>query len=149
MTDAENYAKYQKYKNKYIQLKRQQKEKHYVTDQGIYIYYNEINFEDLSPSDITFDPTKNAKDKVLVINDVSAFDQFTKLYCDANFEQRYVFIKWDKVMCNYRGFYLNQDNALLKLMAYDMYNYKDRHMFTSWWSKEYANITSKVIIFNK
>lgn len=142
--------KYEKYKYKYNNLKNkllEPKEKYFTTAQGYTIYYHEIYPESLTPDDITHDPSSPNKDKILVINDVTSFDTFTKIFGDANFNGQFMFIKWEKVANNFCGFYLNQDDKIFKLISYYSYNYKNKHLFTSWWSNEY--FSSKVIIFHK
>src|SRR5690606_10013987 len=64
------------------------------------------------------------RDKILLIHSVENFDHFTNKYGDINFNQTYIFINWDRVAKDYKGFYLDQDSRELYLRRHSMAVYK-------------------------
>lgn len=157
---SNNRHRYYKYKAKYLELRnklnlnlsRQKSDKimkTFETHDGYRVPYHEEYLENISPELIINDPTKGSLnfDKILIINTVEAFDIFTKLYCKEVFDQKYMYVRWEHVAKNFRGFYIDRNNKELYLERYDMCNYKDKDMFDSWWSKEFDN--TNVVIFDK
>lgn len=154
-TDEYEY-KYNKYKNKYIKLRREIEEKlqntkkikkTFETYDGYRIPYHEEYIENIPETLITKNPAKRSN-KILVIDTVEAFDTFTKLYAKEVFDKKYMYVRWERVAQNFMGFYINRNNKTLYLERYDIHNYKDKDMFDSWWRKELSNEVN-VIIFDK
>lgn len=93
------------------------------------------------------------KEKILKIKTIADFDTFTSEYGDLypyklnvgdTIENKYfLFIKWDKVAAEYKGFYINEGLASDRFnMAY----FKD-NLYDSWWSNEYMVSNANVVIF--
>ena len=115
-----NYKqKYYKYKSKYIRLKHLQSGgdvigtyslnnenyKSVRTKMGkIYSYY-EKSIGQIPKDQQTNDLRKPDKSKILVIDSIKIFDIFTGKYGDLIDDELY--IKWDKVREDYKGFYIN------------------------------------------
>lgn len=141
--------KYNKYKYKYLKLKKLKggnNQKSFETYEGMIVPYHEEYIENIPDSLITYDPSKPSN-KILVINNIEAFDLFTKYYAKDIFEKKIMYVRWDRVAKNFLGFYIDRSNKSLYLQRYDMHNYKDKDIFQSWWSREYHNVN--VIVFDK
>jgi len=87
--------------------------------------------------------------KILIIQDIDSFDEFTEKYGllgsdDEDEENEFIYIKWNKVADQYKGFYLNVG---LSSERYSTATYKDKS-YISWWENEYKLI-SGVIIFEE
>lgn len=133
--------RYLHYKNRYLELKSEQilkskKPNVLKTDEGNFISYTVQTVNSIKEEDFTEDVRKPNRDKILKINSVSTFDLFTKKYGGYNKIYKHLYIKWDSVRKDYKGFYLNKSNINLKLRR------EDKAMLAtfqvgSWWSNEY------------
>lgn len=149
--------KYYKYKKKYINLKRKNYMKrqsegfsipgknHIGIKDSSRVEIKRKNYKDINREEFTQDLNNKNKNKILVINDIKSFDKFTDKYADIYEDSLY--INWDKVANDFKGFYLETGN----LDESDLYNnrfidaiYKG-NVYTSWWDYEYYE--DDVILF--
>ncbi len=161
------YNKYKKYKQKYLELKQlkqvhqfggsQHNIVHYNTKANNYIsYYMEL-YGAINKDDFTTDMRKPDKTKILLINSDFLFDIFTNKYGGItpyynpyyeypDINQHSIYINWDKVAKDYKGFYLEHTDNKLSLLrkSYASYN---KIRLTSWWLNEYERFGTGVIIF--
>ena len=167
MTDY--YHKYLKYKQKYINIKQ-----NYIEQTGgksknnpmtfvkktrknnYFSFYTIPPFK-LIQEEITNDMRKPDKTKILVIDSGFIFDIFTNKYGgiapyyhymferpDPNYHS--IYINWDEVANDYKGFYINEQNKDLYFANHDYATYK-KNILPSWWIKEYDNYGKDVMIF--
>lgn len=78
---------------------------------------------------------KPNKNKILQVNSLDEFDEFTERYggiTELN-DDTVIYIKWDKVQENYKGLYVNHG------LYEDRYNtaYYEANVYNSWWKLEY------------
>jgi hypothetical protein len=154
--------KYMKYKLKYMKLKNTSINqsggenigiymadgKHYrshtTLDGKMYSYYEkEIN--KIDKDEITQNLKRPEPDKILVVDTIALFDHLTSKYGSLNKTFDIIYIRWDKLKEDYKGFYLDQNNDLaMERRSHAMFKYK---RYISWWGNEYR--AQNVIIFNK
>ena len=147
---------YKKYKSKYLNLKKQigngyttgfyeQNGKKYIsfkTENGNYISIYEEPIENFKLDDQTNNLKKPNPTKIITINTIDQFDHFTTKYGSLT-RDKIIYINWEKVSKDYKGFYLNKSKELY-LQRHDFAMYK-MNRYPSWWSYEYNFIN--VIIF--
>jgi len=144
-----NYRqKYFKYKKKYLKLLESGYQKNgkyydvYKTIDGNFMsYYRDSG---LDKYQITDDLRKPNRSKILVIDSIKVFDFFTQKYGVVHDDA--VYIKWNKVSNDYKGFYLNQENKNLFFERHDHIIFKFRRL-KSWWSNEYNFVG--ILIFDQ
>lgn len=163
-----NKHKYQKYKGKYLNLKKEIKIKrsfnldvdlkggsesdknddtkfeYLGTIQIVPIY--KIEFISVNEIDLYKDSTKPNRDKILYINDIEQFDNFTDKY--GGIENDFIYIKWEEVSKDFKGFGLDTDsgNDLYKRFRTAIYKGNE---YNSWWEFEYDVDLEDVIIFDR
>jgi hypothetical protein len=121
---------------------------------GAYFSYYKDFLLNIDENDKTTNLHKPDKDKVLVIDSTYLFDYFTNKYGqlkrggfrDGEYIETTIFIDWDKVANDYKGFYLDYENEELRLFRYSRAVLK-RKQFLSWWQNEYH--FKNVLIFSK
>lgn len=106
--------------------------------------FREVPFKDINSEDIILDPRKPNKNKVLYINDLRSFNAFTSKY--GRYDTWNLFVAWDQVANDFKGFYLNVDNKELFLNVYAKARKGDYRM-GSWWANEYEGLVSGVMMF--
>lgn len=94
--------------------------------------------EDVDDDEFTKLSFEPQKDKILLIDNIDSFDNFTEKYGklgsnDIDNDKEYLYIKWDKVAEDYNGFYLNPG---LNKERYNIAFYKGK-TYPSWWEYEY------------
>lgn len=153
--------KYHKYKSKYNKLKENsfaigyfnndgKHYKTYKTDNGNIFSFNEVSLNKLNNYETTNNSIIRRKDKILFIDTIKDFDIFTKKYGlpkKVGNQFHHVFIQWDKVSENFKGFYLNGDNKELYIERHDNIMFKNKFMLKSWWSMDYDKITKNIMLF--
>lgn len=157
--------KYEKYKNKYLQSKYNNKSdfigggsidgyyyknniqyKTFKTDENKYISYYEENINTINDTDITKELKKPNPTKILVIDNIDSFNHFTNKYGQYGKDLETIYIQWDRVLNDYKGFYLDQTNNNLIIQRHQ-YAYYKQYRLDSWWSYEYKPYG--VMIFDK
>ena len=88
-----------------------------MTDSGATFSFYEKSIGEIKSENKTKDIRFWSPTKVLVIDTVHLFDQFTNKYGSLKIDSRdyahnQIIINWDKVVRDYRGFYLDQTNDL-------------------------------------
>lgn len=146
----DNYKnKYAKYKKKYMDLKSlsqsttiglfkkgNQNYRTLLSDTGGLYHFKEKSIGDIKKEDITKDVRIRDKSKVLVIDAVHNFDQFTNKYGMLKFDGQLI-IRWELVARDYKGFYLDKNDEL-KLARYSKAIIGTiPRQYKSWWSYEY------------
>lgn len=116
----------------------------YRTKESRIFSFREIPFRDVEKNDITADPRKPNKDKVLYINDLRSFNAFTGKY--GRYDTWNLFVAWDEVANDFKGFYLNVDNKDLFLNVYAKAR-KGPYRMGSWWAYEYEGLATGVMLF--
>jgi len=106
--------------------------------------FREVPFRDVKKEDIITDPRRPNKDKVLYINDLRSFNAFTGKY--GRYDTWDLFIAWDEVANDFKGFYLNVDNKELFLNVYAKAR-KGPYRMGSWWAHEYEGLVHGVMMF--
>lgn len=143
----EKEYKYKKYKKKYLQLKTitenglgigmYKKDKNLFkslrTDSGKLFSFYERSIGDVTENELTKKIKANSN-KILIIDSILLFDQFTNKYGKLN-KDDVIYIQWDLVKRDYKGFYLNRSKEL-KLVRYS-YAILNNHRHKSWWKHEY------------
>jgi hypothetical protein len=110
--------------------------------------FKEEPFSKFDKYDLTSNTKKPDKTKILYINDEETFDWFSLKY--AQYDQFHMYVEWDKVAMDYKGFYLNKDNKDLYLRKHGTARKGSMGKFrsTSWWVHEYDKLTYNVMIFD-
>jgi len=112
-----------------------------------------FSFRLVNPRDIDFkrdttnDTRKPNKDKIMYINDRDTFDWFTFKY--GMYDKYHMYIAWDRVANDYKGFYLNRKNKSLYLDRYEIARKGSQGKFRmkSWWAHEYEKMPSSIWMF--
>ncbi len=96
------------------------------------------NISEFNSNDFVTINNKPNEDKILRIDNLDAFDEFTERYGalgsnDEDEDNEFIYIKWNKVKDDYKGFYLNTG---LSSERYSTAVYKD-NTYISWWEHEY------------
>ena len=158
--------KYQKYKKKYLGLKEMmgkgrtvgfyemdgQKYLSFRTDNGYYVSFYEERLDNIKEEDKTTNLHKPHKNKILVVDSAYTFDYFTNKYgelkrgqfVDGVYREGNIFINWDKVAKDYKGFYLSQ-NKELRMSRFTHAPFK-KIRYKSWWEYEFTYYN--VLIFS-
>lgn len=161
--------KYNKYKRLYLDLKRNnpakgganivgyfemdgQKYLSLKTEEGKYVSFYKESITNIDDNDKTRNLHKPQKDKILVIDSLYLFDYFTNKYGSktqasfegGQYEEPQIYINWEKVAKDYKGFYLDGKDEL-KMLRYGNALFK-RNRFKSWWYYEYPY--HEVLIFS-
>lgn len=102
-----------------------------------------IELEKINPYNITNNSNESDKHKILYLENVKQFDEFTNKYGSLDKDFVYIFIDWKKVAKDFRGFGLNIKK--LKKDRYKIAKYKDGN-YKSWWDYEYDII--KIALFD-
>lgn len=121
------------------------------TNDGQYISYYTVPIDTLQEDEFTINVMKPQPDKILKIDNTETFDIFTNKYGNIENQQDYIFIKWNQVAHDYKGFYINKDNVGLYLSKHAFTNYK-KWILKSWWSYEYDSfdiLSGKAMIFSR
>lgn len=154
-----NKYKYMKYKSKYNRIKqllsegglseggfpdgfyyKDDKTKQYKvfkTDDKKFISYYQEMASSIDPDEFTTDMKKPDKEKILLIDSIDTFDEFTNRYGNVTENGKSVYIQWDRVAKNYKGFYLNLENTDLFINRHEHTTYK-KNRIQSWWLYEYT-----------
>lgn len=153
------YKKYIKYKTKYINLKRINLKGGAITsmktEENEYVSYEQVPYSSINKDMFTTDMKIPHPDKILLINSSFLFDIFTNKYGDLypyfnkyfegpDVQIHRIFIKWNKVATDYKGFYLDTSDEMLRLLRMD-YAYINNMRMPSWWLDNY-NFTG-VLLF--
>jgi len=153
------YNKYKQYKAKYLKLKKffesgsitgsyyQDNKKYNVfkTDENKYISYQPYFISSINKYITTKNLKRPQPDKILIIDSVNNFDHFTNKYGDIDFNNDHIYIKWDNVAKDYKGFYLDKTNKNLIILRHH-YAYFKKYRLLSWWDYEHDNI-NQVMVF--
>lgn len=149
------YNLYKKYRSKYLELKesgfhtgsyshKDQYYKVFRTDEKKYISYYEKPYLSIDTAEFTTDFRKPDKTKIALVNTPILFDYFTNKYGSITVNQNSIFIRWDAVSRDFKGFYLDQNNQNLFLHRRSFAPFK-KYDLESWWKYEYT--MNGVIIF--
>lgn len=158
----DNYSQeYQKYKSRYLQQKqigsskiigsysepgKEDRRLVMVTDDNVYVSYVIKSIDKYNSSQITSDLKKPNKNKILIIQDIDTFDNFTKKYGQISFNRKHIYIQWYRVANDYKGFYLDKSNVDLALRRKSKLNYGPfDKSFNSWYAVEYSGITGVMV----
>ncbi len=106
--------------------------------------FREVTFRDIKKEDLTNNLRRPDKTKVLYINDLNTFNYFTNKY--GRYDTWNIYVAWDKVANDFKGFYLNKDNKELFLDVYAKAR-KGKYRMGSWWANEYHGLTNNVMVF--
>ena len=106
--------------------------------------FREVPFRDIKKEEIITDPRRPNKDKILYINDLKSFNSFTSKY--GRYDTWDLFVAWDEVANDFKGFYLNVNNKDLFLNVYAKAR-KGNYWMGSWWANEYQGLAIGVMIF--
>lgn len=154
--------KYEKYKNKYLNYKKNYlvgggsidgyyykdniQYKTFKTDENNYVSYYEENVDNIRDGEFTRELKRPDPTKILLIDNIESFDHFTNKYGQYGRDLETLYIKWDRVMNDYKGFYLDQTNTNLFILRHQ-YAYYKKYRLDSWWSYEYKPYS--VMIFDR
>jgi hypothetical protein len=124
-----------------------------LTDSGLSVSFKEVSIGDIPTDKIIRNVMKRNRKKVLVIETIHQFDIFTNKYGSVRMNGLFskvpfetpIYINWDRVSMDYKGFYLNPTNEL-RMERYS-HALLGAARLKSWWQYEYNY--SDVIIFNK
>lgn len=169
MKNKDFKKKYFKYKAKYFKLLNKMDNAHYNSHfyknedydpENKYLVFktndnNRFSFKEDYPENIkNYETTNNAKrkqkDKILYIRTIDDFDNFTNKYGSMGTKDKrpcYIYINWDKVANNFKGFYLDVKNENLHMMRFDKAILRNKFRLKSWWSYEYDKMTHNIMIF--
>lgn len=152
--------KYLKYKSKYLHLKqegrgvvgfyRDCKNKQIQslrTDEGHYVSFVIKPLGHFKQKDFTNDTKKPHPNQILKVDTINVFDWFTKKYGGYTKTRKFLYIKWEKVAKDYKGFYLDRENKdlLLRRQSKAMLG---KFFVKSWWENEYDFIGVMVFKHN-
>ena len=76
----------------------------FKTDEKKYMSFKEVSHTSIDINEFTTDLKPN-RDKILLINDDFTFDNFTKKYGQLTKDLQYIYIQWDRVARDFKGFY--------------------------------------------
>jgi len=107
--------------------------KSYKTFNGNFYSFYELPFNELEKSIKTQNLKAPQPNKVLIIDSIFLFDWFTSKYGKNFDDEGEVFISWDLVQNDYKGFYLDHSNVDLKIQRHDNLIFK-RNYCPSWWN---------------
>lgn len=107
----------------------------FETDAGNYVSLYEIPKESIKEKEFTKEVKRRNKERILMIDTIPLFDHFTNKYGDLN-DNDTIYIHWDKVARDYKGFYLDKMNTELSILRSGTAIYK-RRRYMSWWDYEY------------
>ena len=161
--------KYTKYKQKYLNLKRIRKipgiqnvkddlpkyrdvaipkdlDPHYLGDNYKFrLLVSNIRFNDIEEDNIVNTVQKWGRDKILYLNTVNGFDDFTDKY--GIIDNGKLFIRWADVANDYKGF--GMDGTVNN----DLYNKRfnkaffEHNIYKSWWKREFTDQENNLIEF--
>ena len=119
------------------------------TDDNMYVSYVTKSIDNYA-NKITKNPLK-PKHKILVIDTIDTFDQFTNKYGRLGYNRKYIFIQWARVANDFKGFYLDKNNTNLALRRKQELPYGplQHHSLKSWWAQEYSGINGVMVFKNK
>lgn len=131
--------------SKIIALAKKDKQNYRVliTEAGNTYYFYEKSFGEFNKDELTKDLRFKNINKILVIDSIDQFDIFTNKYGSlkvytsghSDYKNGQIFINWNKVSNDYKGFYLDYNNEL-KMRRYTKAPFGSS-LYNSWWQYEY------------
>lgn len=110
------------------------------------IQFQLIQFYVIPESSLTYNINSQDKNRILILDNIDDFDLFTNKYGDLYKIKKIIFINWDKVALDYKGFGIDESiNKNLFNKRFYQANFKNIK-YTSWWQNEW---TFDVVIFKK